>query len=83
MCYARVAEHEKKGKQDMSKARARERAKARAVKKPKKRQNSAENPDQQNNHGQFDQKGHSIKGPSGNVNAASSGAAKRGAARSG
>jgi hypothetical protein len=67
----------------MTKARARERAKARAGKKPKKRQDAAGDPDQQNNHGPFDHKDHFIKGPSGNANAASSGAAKRGAARSG
>jgi len=67
----------------MSKARARERAKLRAGKKLKKRLNITGEYERQNNHGQFDSKDHSIKGPSGNANAASSAANKRGAARSG
>ena len=67
----------------MSKARARERAKARAVKKPKKREGANSKLDNSNNHEKFDNKDFSIKGPSGNTNASNSGAAKRGAARSG
>tara|TARA_B110000444_G_C18624595_1_gene493806 strand:+ start:371 stop:574 length:204 start_codon:yes stop_codon:yes gene_type:complete len=67
----------------MSKARARERAKARAGTKPKKKEDPNRKLDRQNNHKKFENKDFSIKGPSGNTNASSSGAAKRGAARSG
>ncbi len=66
----------------MTKAKARERAKANAAKKVRKRQATADRPDQQFPPGKFDPGTSSIKGPRVNANAKNFGGARRGAARS-
>jgi hypothetical protein len=64
----------------MTKARARQRAKAKASQKVKKREASADQPDQKIRPGQFDPGSGSIKGP--NANTKHFAGARRGAARS-
>jgi hypothetical protein len=66
----------------MSKARARERAKAKAAQKIKKRQDTADQPDQNIHAGKFDPKAHGGGRPGVSVNSNNAGAVRRGAARS-
>ena len=66
----------------MTKAKARERAKAKAGQKIRKREASAGLPDQKIRPGQFDPGASAITGPSKHANLSTSGAARRGAARS-
>ena len=73
---------ERKGEEDMTKAKARQRAKARAARKVGKREANAGRPDQKIHPGQFDPGTSSIKGPRVNANAKNFGGARRGAARS-
>ena len=71
-----------KGGDDMTKARARQRAKAKAGQKAKKRDASPDQPGRKIHPGQFDPGAGSITGPSKYANAKTSGAARRGSARS-
>ena len=66
----------------MTKARARQRAKAKASQKAKKRQATADRPDQKFRSGQFDPGPTSITSPGVSANAKKFATAKRGAARS-
>jgi len=66
----------------MTKAKARERAKAKAAQKIKKRQDAADQPDQELKRGQFDPGSNSIKGPHMSTGVQNFGGARRGAARS-
>ena len=66
----------------MTKARARQRAKAKAGQKARKREATADRPEQKIRPGQYDPGAGSIKGPRMNANTKNFAGAKRGAARS-
>lgn len=72
----------KEGKEDMTKAKARQRAKAKAAQKARKRADNADRTDPKIRPGQYDPGPGSIKGPSANTNVKNFAGAKRGAARS-